>query len=200
LAPFSFILSIMKINFRCLILILAILTSTRAFALESISLPITSFDLKSNNIFNKLEMVANDPEGLLVRFKPAGLKLLSKSVHQNKIEMQVTKTIMLIKKEVFLAAVLDNKAFRTKNPAEFCYDINLDFAGSDSLVTSNVDSLNLVFCGTLVNESFAKIKVWPKIIKGQNFHSIIGPIATDIIGDQINPMIQSIKLGVQAIN
>ena len=190
----------MKINFRCLILLLAVVTSTRAFALESVSLPITSFDLKSNNIFNKLEMVANDPEGLLVRFKPSGLKLISKSVHQSKIEMQALKTVMLITKNVFIAAVLDIKAFRTKNPAEFCYDINLDFAGSDSLVTSNVDSLNLVFCGTLVNENYAKIKVWPKIIKGSNVHSIIGPIATDIISDQISPMIQSIKLGVQAIN
>ncbi len=185
---------------RSLLLLSAVAIASKALALESVALPISSFELKTANVFNKLEMVANDPEGLLKRFKPSGLKLISKSVSLNKIEMQVSKTVMFISKEVHLTAVLDIKAFRTVNPQEFCYDIKLDLAGSDLIITANVDSLNMIVCGTLVNENLARIKVWPKIIKSPDFHSLIGPISTDIISEQINPMIQSIKLGVQVIN
>lgn len=166
---------------------------------EIINLPVSQFEIKAVNVLEKLEHIAADQESILNRFKPAGLKVIKKTVMNNKIEMDVSKTVMLISKQIHLAATLDVNPFTTKTAGEICYNINLDLAGSDGLVTANVDSLNLVMCVYQTNPNAVKAKVWPKIVKGNHFHSVFGPIAADIIGEQMQPIIQSIKDGVQSL-
>jgi len=170
----------------------------QSFAAESIALPNKSFDINIENANSKLEDTIRDPQGILVRFVPAGVLVKSKSVNNGLIDIVVSKTVMLMTKTVHIKGALDIIPEQTKSTNEICYTINMDFAGSDQMVTDNIDLLSMLFCATKINKNRLKVNVVTKIIKGANYSSLMGSVTAGIIQDQLQPIVTAVQKSIES--
>lgn len=181
------------------LLFLALIASTNLHAEEFFSVAPIKFQLEGANVEERLEQTLKYPEGLLGRFKSEGAKMSDKKVSQNSISFKATKTVMFISKTVFVNGVLDftedNKSCE-KNQTGYKLILSLD--GSDQLVIDNVDRLEAVVCAQTLNSKKIVGTVKGKIYKGRDYSRLVGPVAKEIIEDQLNPLLKALTEEVQS--
>ncbi len=174
-------------------LLLILVLGSTARAQEFFPVPEVKFQLQGTDVERKLEETLNAPESLLKRFSPEGAKISKKEVQNNHIKFLATKTVLLISKTVLVNGVLDANENNQGCPTgQTGQDVKFDFAGSDSLVYDNVDSLEVKLCIAKANANLANVTAQPKIIRGNNYSSTLGGIARDMIKAQIAPLIKAL--------
>jgi hypothetical protein len=183
---------------KSLLTLTFILFSMQSFAVDSIALPNKSFDINTENAIRKLEDTIKDPHGILIRFVPAGVSVKNKSINNDQIDIVASKTVMMMTKTVHIKGALDVIPAQTKSANEICYNIKMDFAGSDQMVTDNIDQLSMLFCATKINEGKLKVNVVSKIIKGANYSSLLGSVTSGIVQDQLQPIVIAVQKSIES--
>lgn len=178
---------------KSLIIALALVTSTlRAedfLVIEPIKFQVTHPDAEE-----RLADAVARPEALLMRFKPEGAVISNKQVSGNTIRFLATKKVLFISKTVQVNGIVDTREDALgcgKNQRGFNIVLNLD--GSDALLTDNVDHLDAKLCVSEVSENTLNVIVKGKILKGRNYSSVTGPVATEMILVQVKPLIKALN-------
>jgi hypothetical protein len=164
---------------------------------DEIKLSAMGFDVQTENGLSKLEDVARNPEDILKRYVPVNVTLKSKTVNHAQLDMVASKSVMFLSKTMHVRGVLDINPSSNKSKAN-CYDASLDFAGSDQLVTDNIDSLQMELCATQMSGSQIHVTINSKIIKGKDYNSATGSITTGVISDQISGIAKAIQASIKA--
>ena len=166
-------------------------TST-ASAAEYIELPVSTFEAKAENIYDRINDIIQNPEPILHRYKPVGMKIKDKVITQNTIQFVATKEVLGISKTVLYKGTLDI-SYVNSPKSQKCFKAVLDFNGSGELIIDNVESLEMVFCTSPKAENHLAATVKSRLEKGQNYGGIISNIAKNLIADQVAPIIASVK-------
>jgi hypothetical protein len=104
---------------------------------------------------------------------------------------------MMISKTVFVHSYFDVTSDPGCNSkTEKGYLAKMDFAGSDDLITDNIDKYEALICVQEDSPESLKIKVSAKLFKGNSYSMILGPIVSDIIAAQTGPLIDAISAEV----
>lgn len=159
-----------------------------------------SFQVIAPDVLSKLEDSLKYPEGILKRYKPTGARISQKEVSQNQINFVATKSVLFISKSVFVSSVLemqDND--KSCAPGEKGYRLSLSFDGSDRLVTDNIDHLEADLCVRVESGKKMNGVVKPKILLGKDYSSTLGPIAVNLIKDQVTPLIESLTEEIKSM-
>lgn len=163
-----------------------------AFAADYIELPVSTFEAKAENIYDRINDIIKNPEPILHRYKPVGMKIKDKVITTNTIQFVATKEVLGISKTVLYKGTLDI-AYVNSPKSQKCFKALLDFNGSGELIIDNVENLEMVFCTSPKAENHLTASVKSRMQKGQNYGGIISSIAKNLIADQVAPIIASIK-------
>ncbi len=178
---------------KTILLPLVLLVSTSAFARQSIGLPPINFQVSAQNALSKFDQVVHDPENILKRYKPVGVRITNKRVSHNEISFTAIKTVLFISKSVYVHGVLETREVSTGcTRDEKAYSLKMRFDSSDQLVTNNVDELRATLCIREVSESSIAGQIKPLLIKGERYSSTLGPIAVNLIKDQVQPLLNAV--------
>ncbi|MBY0416096.1 MAG: hypothetical protein K2Q18_18130 [Bdellovibrionales bacterium] len=178
---------------KAMIFLLLLAVAPSAFAKNSIALSPISFRVSADNVLAKFEQSALYPEGVLRRFRPVGAKFSNKQVSLNTISFIATKTILFVSKSVHVNGVLDSIADnRSCSQQDVGYVLNMHFEGSDALVTNNVEGLEAIICLRPMSDTELIAAVRSRIIIGNNYSSILGPMAVDLIKEQVTPLLNAL--------
>ncbi len=164
------------------------LVTTPAFSAEYIDLPVATFEAQASNIYERIETIIKNPEPILYRFKPAGLKVKDKLISHDQIEFMATKVVLGISKTVLFKGTLDIKSTSAR-----CFLTHLDFMGSGDLIIDNIQSLEMNICTKEKAENHLVATIKSRLEKGSYYGGVIGGIAKSIITDQVDPIITAIK-------
>jgi hypothetical protein len=182
------------------LLALTMLISLNSYAEDFFPIPVSKFQIKSDRVEEKLETTLKYPEKLLKRFQPQGAKISDKQVSNNTIRFKATKSVALFTKTVNVNGVLDSEEDNKGCKAnEQGYNIVLNLDGSDGLVSDNIDRLEAKLCATYPGPSAMNATVSGKIIKGNNYSSLVGGVAKDIIQAQVAPLIKALTEEIQSM-
>lgn len=179
----------MKIYLTSLVLLLSL---NIALAADYIDLPQAQFEAQAEDIQERVGAIIANPEPILVRYKPVGIKIANKKVSGNTISFMATKTVIGISKTVLFNGTLDiNESDSSIN--QRCFKAVLDFAGSGALIYENIEELHMSICTVekAPNHLSAIAKI--RLLKGRNYGGVISGIAKSLIEDQVKPIITSIK-------
>ncbi len=169
-----------------------IFTLNIAIAAEFIDLPSAQFEARAEDIQERVSEIIANPEPILVRYRPVGLKVANKKISGNTISFMATKTVFGISKTVLFNGTLDiNEVESPKN--QRCFKAVLDFAGSGALIYENIEELHMSICTVekAPNHLAAVAKI--RLLKGSNYGGVVSGIAKGLIEDQVSPIIASIK-------
>ena len=181
------------------LLFLALVATTNLHAEEFFTVAPIKFQIESAQVDERLEQTLKYPEGLLGRFKAEGAKMTDKKVSNNSMSFFATKKVLFISKTVFVNGVLDvSEDLKSCDKNQTGHRVVLNLDGSDELVTDNVDRLEAVICTQTLNGKKLTGTVKGKIYKGQNYSSMMGPVAKGIIEDQLNPILKALTEEVQS--
>ncbi len=173
--------------------------STVTWSAEIIGLPVVSLFVQTNNGLEKIDNVLKNPEGLLKRYKPAGAAISNKIVDHSQIQFVAKKTVLLFTKSVFIHSSLDvTNSDECSSKSEIGYLLKMDFSGSDEMVTNNVDNYEALICVREDSTGSLNVQVKSKIYKGNNYNKIVGPIITDMIAAQANPITEALSSEIKA--
>lgn len=175
------------------------LFSSFAFAGDYIDLPTSTFESKAENIYDRINDIINNPEPVLVRYKPVGMKIKDKVISKNQIQFLATKEVLGVSRTVLYKGTLDI-SYINSPAGQKCFKAFLDFNGSGDLIIENIESLDMVFCTTEKAPDHLSATVKSKLKKGQSYGGIIGGIAKNLIADQVAPIITSIKEEIEKDN
>nr|BDT29901.1 hypothetical protein BHI3_33670 [Bacteriovorax sp. HI3] len=178
---------------------LCFLLSTQVFAGDYIDLPVSTFESKAEGIYDRINDIINNPEPVLVRYKPVGMKIKDKVINKNQIQFWATKEVLGISKTVLYKGTLDI-SYVDSQPAQKCFKAFLDFNGSGDLIIENIENLEMIFCTKEKGPDHLIATVKSKMKKGQGYGGVIGPIAKNLIADQVAPIITSIKEEIEKDN
>lgn len=179
---------------------LALLVSSSVFARQSIGLPPINFQVSAQNAQSKFDQVVHDPENILKRYKPVGVKITNKRVSHNEISFTAIKTVLFISKSVYVHGVLDTREVSVGcSRDERGYSLKMRFDSSDQLVTNNVDELRALICVREVSESSIAGQIRPLLIKGERYSSTLGPIAVNLIKDQVQPLLNAVTEEIRSM-
>ncbi len=167
------------------------LTSVASGA-EYIDLPVSTFEAKAENIYDRINDIINNPEPILHRYKPVGMKIKDKVISKNQIQFVATKEVLGISKTVLYKGTLDI-AYMNSPKGQKCFKAILDFTGSGELIIDNVENLEMNFCTTPKAEDHLAATVKSRLQKGQRYGGVISTIAKNLIADQVAPIITSVK-------
>jgi hypothetical protein len=179
----------MKTYLTSLVLLLSL---NVALAAEYIDLPSTQFEARAEDIQERVGAIIANPEPILVRYRPVGMKVANRKVSGNTISFMATKSVFGISKTVLFNGTLDiNETDSPKN--QRCFKAVLDFAGSGALIYENIEELQMSICTVekAPNHLTAVAKI--RLLKGNNYGGVVSGIAKSLIEDQVNPIIASIK-------
>lgn len=159
-----------------------------------------NFQVSTDNGMSKLDQVVSNPERILRRYQPVGVKISNKRVSRNEISFTATKTVLLISKSVYVHGVLETgDDTRSCSQNESGYRLRMHFSSSDSLVTNNVDELRAVLCVREVNAFKIAGQIRPQIILGERYSRTLGPIAINLIKDQVSPMLDAVTSEIKGM-
>lgn len=174
--------------------------ASTVFAKESIALSPINFQVNTENALSKLDKTLLNPEGLLTRFVPVGAKISNKNVSHNVISFVATKSAFFISKSVYVNGVLESKEDnKSCSKDEVGYSLRMYFDSSDDIVTNNVDELQAIIC--LKSQSTSKLvgTVRSKIITGNNYSKALGPIAVNLIKEQVSPLLNALTEEIKSL-
>lgn len=182
------------------ILLLIILSSLNLYGSETINMPAVSFDIASTNADQKLnDVLLNNPENILNRFKPTGAKISQMIVQHNQFQFIANKTVFFITKTLEVKGTFAiHESQECPNKADLGFVTEMDLNGSDPLVTDNIERYEALICAKKISDNNLHINVFPKLYKGNNYNSILGKIMSDMFASQTTPLIQAISEAVNA--
>lgn len=181
--------------------LLVLMVSPSVFAQQSVALSPIGLQISADNALTKFEQTVLYPEGMLKRFQPVGAKISNKRVSQNVISFIATKSKLFISKSVYVNGILESSENdRACSKGEVGYSLRMKFDSSDRLVTENVEGLEATIC--LQSKSDTKLTglVRSKIIFGNNYSNVLGPIAVNLIKEQVAPLIQALTEEIKSLN
>lgn len=185
---------------KTMMIFLLLMVAPSVFAKQSVELSPISFQVSANDALTKLEMTVLYPEGLLKRFRPAGAKISNKRVSQNVISFVATKSALFISKSVYVNGILESSVDnRTCSKEAVGYSLKMNFDTSDDLVTNNVEELQAIIC--LHSQSNSKLAgiVRARIIIGNNYSKALGPIAINLIKEQVSPLLNALTEEIKSL-
>ncbi len=183
-----------------LIAVSLFMMSTVAMSAQTIQLPVTSFELKTDNALDKIESVLLNPESLLKRYKPAGAKITNKSVDRNQFQFNAEKTVFAITQNVFIHSYFNiSRDSNCSSKEETGYVAKMDFSGSDKMITDNVEKYEAQICVKELTEGKVKVQVKARLTRGSDYSFIVGPIISDMIAAQNSAFIEAISNEVKHI-
>ena len=177
-----------------------LLLAPYVFAEQNVTIAPITFQVNAQEALSKFDQTLLYPESLLKRFRPVGAKISDKRVSQNVISFVATKTVLFISKSVYVNGILDvTQDNRICSKEEVGYRLKMRFDSSDHLLTDNVDELQANVC--LRSESDTKITglVQSKIIIGNNYSKALGPIAINLIKDQVSPLLNALTEEIKSL-
>jgi hypothetical protein len=180
-------------NMKKMMIFLMLLVAPSAFANQSVELSPTSFQVSADNALSKFEQTVLYPEGWFKRFRPVGAKISNKRVSQNVISFVATKNLLFISKSVYVNGFLESSEDKEAcSQEDVGYSFKIHFDSSDALVTNNVEKLEAIVC--LHSQSDTKLvgNVRSRIIIGNNYSKIRGPIAIKLIKEQVSPLLNAL--------
>jgi hypothetical protein len=170
-----------------------LLVTLSVFANQSIELSPISFQVSADNALSKFEQTVLYPEGLLTRFWPVGANISDKRVSQNVISFVATKKVLFISKSVYVNGVLESiEDSQACAKEDMGYGLKMHFDSSDDLITNNVEGIEAIIC--LHSQSNTELvgNVRSRIIIGNNYSKILGPIAINLIKKQVSPLLNAL--------
>ncbi len=174
-----------------IILILSSCLFTSLFA-NTVELPQKKFEVRAQNIQTRIDELLAHPENVLKRYRPVGISVKSKTITGNIIEFYATKSVLGISKTVFYRGTLSVFELPQKNQTR-CFIASQDFDGSDELIIDNIQKFELTVCGEEKKLDQLSVVVTSKLYKGKNPGGMLGKIATQIVTDQVDPVVLAIK-------
>lgn len=180
---------------------MVLLVSPSVFAKQSVVLAPISFQVSAESALAKFEQTVLYPEGLLKRFQPVGAKISNKRVSQNVISFIATKSKLFISKSVYVNGILETNADnRSCGKNEVGYILKMRFDTSDRLVTDNVDGLEAIICLQTQSDSKLTGLVRSRVITGSNYSNTFGPIAINLIKEQVSPLLNALAEEIQLLH
>ena len=179
---------------------LLLIAAPSVFANQSVAFSPISFQISAEDALFKLEKTILYPEALLKRFRPVGAQISDKRVSQNVVSFVATKSVLFISKSVYVNAILEtNIDNQGCSIGDVGYGLKIQFDSSDAFVTNNVDELQAIIC--LKSQSSSKLTgiVRAKIITGNNYSSIAGPVAVNLIKDQVQPLLIALTEEIKSL-
>ncbi|MES2526699.1 MAG: hypothetical protein V4598_06410 [Bdellovibrionota bacterium] len=173
---------------------LVLLVSTSVFARQSIPLSPINFQISAAHALSKFDQVVQDPEGILKRFTPVGVKIRNKQVSQNEVSFTAIKTVLFVSKAVYVHGRLESREV-----SRGCYSLSMRFESSDPLVTNNVDELKASICVREDSESKISGQIKSQIITGDRYSRTLGPLAVNLIRDQVQPLLSALTAEIRSM-
>lgn len=171
-----------------------LLVSSSVFARESIPLAPINFQISATQALSKFNQVVQNPEGILRRFTPVGVKVRNKQVSHNEISFNAIKTVLFVSKSVYVHGILESREV-----SRGCYNLKMRFESSDQLVTNNVDELRANICVREDSESKISGQIKAQIITGDRYSRTLGPIAVNLIKDQVQPLLTAVTEEIRSM-
>lgn len=161
-------------------------------ATELIELETRKVQVPSQNITEIIFEIMQNPESVLQRYRPEGITVKNKKISGNQIEFMATKSVLGISRTVLYKGMLEIEELNKQNNGP-CFKATQDFLGSGELIIKNIEKMELTFCLQEMknNQTIAIIK--PVLTKGRNPGGMLGNVATNLIIDQVDPVILAIK-------
>lgn len=185
---------------KTIVILLLLIVAPSVFAKQSVVLSPITFQVSADDALFKLEKTLLYPEGLLNRFRPVGAKISKKRVSQNVVNFIATKSVLFISKSVYVNGVLDSIVDnRSCSKMDVGYSLKMNFDSSDDLVTNNVEELQAIIC--LHSQSNSKLAgiVRVRIILGDKYSNALGPIAINLIKDQVSPLLNALTEEINSL-
>ena len=180
---------------------LLLFVSVSAFARQSVTMNPINFQVSTDNGLSKFDQVVSNPERILRRYRPVGVKVSHKLVSHNEISFTATKTVLLISKSVYVHGVLETgDDIRSCSNSESGYRLRMHFASSDQLVTNNVQELRAVICVRELTATKIGGQIRPQIILADRYSKTLGPMAISLIKDQVSPMLNALTEEIKAMD
>lgn len=166
---------------------------------DYIDLPATTFEAKATHIYDRINDIINNPEPVLVRYRPVGMKIKDKVISQNQIQFLATKEVLGVSRTVLYKGTLDI-SYADGPVNQKCFRAYLDFNGSGDLIIDNIESLDMLFCTYQKAPDYLGATVKSKLKKGTRYGGLVGAIAKNLIADQVEPIIASVKEEIEKDN
>jgi hypothetical protein len=182
------------------LLLLALLSSSFAFARQGVTMAPINFQVSTDHGLSKFDQVISNPERILRRYRPEGVRVSNKNVSRNEISFTATKTVFMISKSVYVHGVLETgDDNRSCSNNETGYRLRMHFESSDHLVTNNVDELRALICVRELSAFKIAGQIRPQIILGERYSKTLGPMAINLIKDQVSPMLTALTEEIKAM-
>lgn len=174
--------------------------SSVAFARQTIALSPVNFHVSTVEALSKFDQVISNPESVLKRYRPVGVKVNNKRVAGNEISFNAVKTVLLISKSVYVHGVLDTREIaKGCGSGERAYSLRMRFESSDRLVTDNVDELKALLCLREISNSKVSGQIRPALITGDRYSRTLGPLAINLIKDQVSPLLSALTEEIKSM-
>lgn len=175
------------------IFMLLFLTKIGVQAQESFSIDAIKFEVKQSNALVSIEKVLRNPTNLIKSYKPVGASISNRVIRRNEVSFIASKTILFLTKKVSVKSV-----FSVDDSSHICpadqigYVLNVNFVGSDDIVTDNIDQLDAHFCLKEKSNSLVTVKVGGSIVKGPSYNVITGQVARNMIEAQMGALVAAL--------
>lgn len=156
------------------------------------TLPTKQLNVSAANIALKIDELIARPEAVLERYVPVGITVKNKKLTGNTIEFYATKSVLGISKTVFYRGTL-SLVVVSETENKRCFLATQDFQGSGDLIFNAVTKFELSICAEILNNNQAKATIVPRLTEGQSPGGLYGTMATNLIIDQIDPVVLAIK-------
>jgi hypothetical protein len=149
---------------------------------------------------SKFDQVISNPERVLKRYRPVGVRVSNKRVAGNEISFTAMKTVLLISKSVYVHGILETREVnRGCGRLERAYSLKMRFESSDSLVTNNVDELRALLCLREDSDSKVSGQIRPELITGDRYSRTLGPLAINLIKNQVSPLLNALTEEIKSM-
>ncbi len=175
-----------------LLLIAMIATFSSNLSASIRTLSDKELNVSAKNIAIKIDELIAKPEAVLERYVPVGISVKNKKITGNTIEFEATKKVLGISKTVFYRGTLTLNVI-SESQSKRCFLAIQDFQGSGDLIYDAVTKFELSICAEIKTQDSAKAIITPRLTTGENPGGIYGTVATNLIIDQIDPVIEAIK-------
>lgn len=183
-----------------MMIFLMLLVAPSVFANQSVVLSPINFKVSTDHVLSKFNETILNPEGLLKRFIPVGAKISNKKISQNEISFIATKSALFISKSVYVNGILESSEAKDAcSQADVGYSLKMHLDSSDDLVTNNVKVLEAIICLHSKSDTELTGLVRSKIIIGNNYSKALGPIAINLIKEQVSPLLNALTEEVKSL-
>lgn len=167
---------------------------------ESVAIQPIKFQITAADALNKFEQTMKYPESLLKRYTPVGAKISKKQVSQNQMSFIATKTVLFISKSVYVNGVFDSREdSRACAKNDIGYNLEMSFSASDRLVSDNVERIQATLCLKPLSENKISGIAHSKIIIGNNYSNTLGPVAINLVKEQVPALVDALTKEITSL-